>query len=87
MFKYGGNRIIIILHKYILNMNISLIMRHICLKTARNVLKTHLEGRVSQHYDIGLSINLIAFRRGDFKRITIKSQKLPVFCTKIKSRT
>ena len=26
------------------------------------------------------SFNLIAFRRGDFKKNTIKSQKLPVFC-------
>ena len=70
-----------IFHKFILNMNISLIMRLTCLKIVRHVFKTHLEGRVSQNVDICLSFNLIAFRRGDFQKITKKSQKLPVFCS------
>ena len=61
-------------------MDISLIMRLTCLKIAIHV---HLEGRVSQNFDVGLSFNLIAFRRGEFQKITIKSQKFPVFGSKI----
>ena len=30
---------------YFLNMDISLVMRHICLKTVEQVPKTHMEGR------------------------------------------
>ena len=87
MLKYAENMEILIFHKFILNMNISLIMRLTCLKIVRHVFKTHLEGRVSQNFDICLSFNLIAFRRVDFPKITKKSQKLPVFCSKIKTRT
>ena len=87
MLKYAENMKILIFHKFILNMNISLIMRLTCLKIVIHVLKTHLEGRVSQYFDIGLSFNLIAFRRGDFQTITIRSQKLPVCCSKIETRT
>ena len=57
------------------------------LKTAIHVSKTHLEGRVSQNFDIGFSLNFIASRSGGFKKNTKKSQKLPVFCSKIKTRT
>ena len=38
-------------------------------------------GKAAQNFDIGLSFNMIASRRGDFQNITIKSQKLPVFCS------
>ena len=79
MLKYAENMKILIFHEFILNMNISLIMRLTCLKMVRYVLKTDLEGRVSQNFDICLSLNLIAFRRGDFQKNTKKSQKLPVF--------
>ena len=58
-----------------------------CLKTAIHVSDTHLEGRLSQNFDIGLSLNFIACRSGGFKNNTKKSQKLPVFCPKIKTRT
>ena len=68
MLKYAENMKILIFHKFILNMNISLIIRLTCLKIVRHVLKTHLEGRVSQNVDICLSFNLIAFRRGDFQK-------------------
>ena len=87
MFKYAANRKILIFHTYFFNMDNSLIMRHICLKNAINVLQTHLEGWVSQNFDIGLSFNLIASIRGDFQNISIKSQNLPVFCSKTKTRT
>ena len=65
---------ILIFHIYFLNMDISLIMRLICLKMIIHVLRINLEGRVSHNFDIyiGLSFNLVAFRKGDFKKFTIK---------------
>ena len=54
---------------------------------AIHVSKTHLEGRVSQNFDIGLSLNFIACRSGGFQKNTKKSQKLPVFCSKMKTMT
>ena len=54
---------------------------------AIHVSKTHLEGRVSQNFDIGFSLDFIVCRSGGFKKNTQKSQKLPVFCSKIKTRT
>ena len=57
------------------------------METAIHVSETHLEGRVSQNFDIGLSLNFTACRSGGFKKNTKKSQKLPVFCSKIKTRT
>ena len=54
MLKYAENMEILIFHKFILNMNISLIRRVTCLKIVRHVLKTNLEGRVSQSFEICL---------------------------------
>ena len=69
MLKYAENMKTLIFHKLILNMNISLIMRLTCLRIVMHVLKTHLEGRVSQHFDIDLSFNLIAFRGGTLTKL------------------
>ena len=74
---------ILIFHTYFLNMDISLIVRLTCLKIVIHVFRIHLERNLSQNFDICLSFNLVAFRRGDLKKNTIKSQKLPVFCYKI----
>ena len=63
--KYAENREILILHIYFLNMDISLTMRLICLETAIHVLDTHLEGKVSQNFDTGLSLNLIACTKSE----------------------
>ena len=82
MLKYAEKRKIVIFIKYFLNMDISLIMILICLRIVIHVLRIHLEGRVSQNFDIGFSFNLVAFRKGDFKQITIKSQKFPFFALK-----
>ena len=82
MLKYAEKRKILIFHKYFLNMEISLIMRLICLKIVLHVLRIHLGGRVSQNFDISLSFNLVAFRKGGFQKFTIKSQKLPFFALK-----
>ena len=87
MLKYAEKREILIFHKYFFNMDISLIMRLICLKIVKHILRIHLEGRVSQNVDIRLSFNLVAFRKGGFQEFTKKSQRLPVFCSKIKTRT
>ena len=54
---------------------------------AIHVPDTRLEGRVSQNFDIGVSSKFIACRSGDLKKNTKKSQKLPVFCSKMKTRT
>ena len=70
-----------------MNKRISLNIRLTCLETAIHVSETPLEGRVSENFDICLSLNFIACRSGGFKRNTKKSQKLSVFCSKIKTRT
>ena len=44
VLKYAENIEMLFFHKFVLNMNISLIMRLTCLKIVRHVLKTHLEG-------------------------------------------
>ena len=77
----------LIFHIYLLNEHISLNIRITCLKTAIHVSKTNLEGRVSQNFDKGLSLNFIACRSGGFQKNTKKSQKLPVFCSKMKTMT
>ena len=77
----------LIFHIYFLNKHISLNIRITSLKTAIHVPKTHLEGRVSQNFDISLSLNFIACRSGGFQKNTKKSQKLPVFCSKMKTKT
>ena len=72
---------------YFFNKDISLDMRLTCLKMAMHVYETHLEGRVYQNFDIGLSLNFIACRNGGFQKNTKKSQKLPFFALKNKTRT
>ena len=47
------------------------------MKIAIHVLRTYLEETVSQNVDIGLGFNLMALRRRDFPKVTIKSHKLP----------
>ena len=54
-------------------------MRFTCLKIVVHVLKTHLEGRVSQHLDKAFSFNFIGFRRGDFKENYNKITKVTRF--------
>ena len=85
--KYAENRKILIVLIYFLNKDISPNMRVTCLKTAMHVYEIHLEGRLSQNFDIGLSLNFIACRNGGFQKNKNKSQKLPFFCSKMKTRT
>ena len=76
-----------IFHKHFLNMNISFIMPFEILIFFVYVGKTYFEGSVSQNFDIGLSFCFIVCRRWNFAKNEKKSQKLPVFCHKIKTRT
>ena len=62
----------LIFHIYFLNKDISLNMILRCLKMAIHVHETHSEGRVSQNFDIGLSLNFIACKSGVFKKNTKK---------------
>ena len=49
---------------------------------AIHVSKTHLEGRVSQNFDIGLSLNFIACRSGGFKKKKKNHKSYPSFALK-----
>ena len=66
--KYAENRKIIIFHIYFLNKHILRNIRLTCFRTAIHVSETHLEGRVSQNFDVGLSLNFIACRSGGFQK-------------------
>ena len=46
----------------------------------------YMEGNVSQIFDIGLSVYFIECRRWKLEKKYKKSQKLPVFCHKLKLR-
>ena len=70
-----------------MNMDISLIMKITGIKLAIHVAEIRLEGRVSQNFDIGLSFCFMLCRRLNFLKKYKKSQKLPVFCSKIKTKT
>ena len=71
---------------YFLNMDISLIIALICLKTCMCIADICMEGSVSQIFDLGLSFCFMVCRRRHFEKKYIKSQKLPVFYHKIKTR-
>ena len=77
--KYAENRKILIFHIYFLNKHILLNIR--CLKTAVHGPVTHLEGSVSQNFDIGLSSNFIACTCSSwgFKKNTKKIKKITRF--------
>ena len=53
-------------------------MRLTCLKMVIHVPETHLEAKVSQNLDIGLSFNLIAYRNGEIQKNS-KSYRLFIF--------
>ena len=78
---------ILIFHVYFFNMDISFIIALICLKTCMCTAEICIEGSVSQNFDLGLSFCFMPYRKGNFERKYKESQKLPVFCHKIKTRT
>ena len=77
---------ILIFHVYFFNMDISLIIALISLKTCMYIAGIGMEGRVSQNFELGLSFCFMVCRRRNFGK-KINSQKLPVFYHKIKTRT
>ena len=68
-------------------MDISLVIKVTVMKIAIYVAEIHCKGRVSQNFVIGPSFYFILCRRVDFQKSYNKIQKLPVFCSKIKTRT
>ena len=70
----------LIFHIYFLNMDFSLIMALICIQNAEICFK----GSVSQNFDKGLSFCFMVCRIRNFEKK--KSQKLPAFCHKTKTR-
>ena len=74
-------------HIHFLNMDISLVIKVTIIKIAIHVAEIHCEGRMSQNFDIGPSFYIILCRRVDFQKSYKKIQKLPLFCSKIKTRT
>ena len=62
-------------------------MKNTGIKLAIHVAEVRLEGKVSQNFDIGLSFSFMLCRRLNSLKKYKKSQKLPVFCSKIKTRT
>ena len=77
---------ILIFHVYFFNMDISLIIALICLKTCMYTAEICLEESVSQNVDIGLSFCLMMFIMRELEKNDKKWQKLPVFYHKIKNR-
>ena len=67
-------------------MDISLIMVLIRLNIYMCIAEICMGGSVSQNFDIGLSFCFIVCRRRNFEKKYKKSQKLPVFCDKIKAK-
>ena len=68
-------------------MDISLIVNITGMIIAIHVAETHWEGRVSQNFDIALNFCFILCRKLIISKKYKKSQKLPVFCSKIKTKT
>ena len=78
---------ILIFHVYFFNMHILLIIAPICLEICMCVTEICMEGSVSQNVDLGHSFYFMLCRRWNFEIKYKKSQKLPVFCHKIKTKT
>ena len=75
-----------IFHVYFLNMDSSLIIAAFCLKNCIYIAEICMEGSMSQNFDLGLSFCFMVCRRKHFEKKYKKSQKLPVFYHKIKTR-
>ena len=84
MYEFVQNIKILIFDIYFFNMDISLIIAHICLRICMYIPKIYMEGRVSQIFDIGFV--LLCVEDENLKKIYKQSQKLPVFCHKIKTK-
>ena len=74
------------IHIYFLNMDFSLIMALTCMKMCIPNAEVSFEGSVSRNFEIGLSFCFMVCRIRNFENKCKKSQKLPVFCHKTKTR-
>ena len=65
----------LIFHIYFLNMDISLIIALICLKTCMRIAELCLKGTMSQNFDEGLSFCFMVhvYRKRDLKKNTQKN--------------
>ena len=75
-----------IFHVHFFNMDISLNIAPTSLKICMCITEIYMERRVSQNFDLGLSFGFMQCRRRHFFLEIQKSQKLPVFYHKIKTR-
>ena len=75
-----------IFHVYFFNMDISLVIAPISLKFCICIAEIYMEGRVSQNLYLGLSLCFMQCRRRHFEKKYKKTQKLPVFYHKMKTR-
>ena len=67
-------------------MDISLIKRPKCLKFLLHIGETHIEGSMSQNFNIGLIYCFIVSRRSFFERKLKKNTKVHVLCYKIRTK-
>ena len=70
----------------IFNINISLIIAPLSLKMCICIADIYIEGSVSQNFNLWLRFCFMQCRRRHFENKYKKSQKLPVFYHKIKTR-
>ena len=73
---------ILIFHVYFFNMDISIIIALIRLKTCMCIAEICMEGRMSHNFDLGLSFCFMPYRKRNFERIYKNSQKLLFFVIK-----
>ena len=83
MYECVQNMKILIFDIFFFNMDISLIIANICFRICMYIPEIYMEGRVSHTFDIGFSFCFIVCRK--FEKIYKQSQKLPVFCYKMKT--
>ena len=72
---------ILIFHVYFLNMDISLIIALISLKTCMYIAGIYMEGRVSQNFELGLSFCFMVCRSRNFEKKNTKIHKSYLFFT------
>ena len=70
---------ILIFHIYFFNMDISLIIALICLKTYMYTFEICMEGSMSQNVDLGLSVCFMLCGRRHFEKKVQKITKITQF--------
>ena len=73
---------ILIFHVYFFNIDISLIIALICLKTCMCIAEICLEGSVSQNFDLGRSFCFMPYRKGILEENTKNYKSYPFFVIK-----